>query len=197
MLKKYLCKILFLKKEINQKQGRVAVKTNKKYNRRSCSVIFSATIFKKHYLSKRKERYSMKKILILIIMGVAFLSCSDNDESLSNCDFEIIVSNEQYKNSPSDHININSMEINDNCLKISFSSSGCSGDTWELKLIDSEDVLESNPPQRNLRLLLKNQEMCEAYITKELTFDISNLQVNGGQVQLNLNSFEENILYKY
>ncbi|WP_289062008.1 hypothetical protein [uncultured Zobellia sp.] len=195
MLKKYPCKILFLKKEINQKQRRVAVKANKKYNWRSYSVIFSATIFNKHYLSKRKERYSMRKILI--IMGIAFLSCSDNDESLSNCDFETIVSNEQYKNSPSDHININGMEINDNCLKISFSSSGCSGDTWELKLIDSEDVLESKPPQRNLRLLLKNEEMCEAYITKELTFDISNLQVNGGQVQLNLKSFEENILYKY
>jgi len=82
-------------------------------------------------------------------------------------------------------------------LKINFSSSGCNGDTWELKLIDSEDILESNPPQRNLRLSLKNEESCLAYITKELTFDISNLQVNGNKVQLNLTNSDKNILYKY
>ena len=68
---------------------------------------------------------------------------------------------------------------------------------WELKLIDSEDILESNPPQRNLRLSLKNEESCLAYITKELTFDISNLQVNGNKVQLNLTNSDKNILYKY
>ena len=82
-------------------------------------------------------------------------------------------------------------------MKINFSSSGCNGDTWELKLIDSEDILESNPPQRNLRLSLKNEESCLAYITKELTFDISNLQVNGNKVQLNLTNSDKNILYKY
>ena len=87
--------------------------------------------------------------------------------------------------------------INDNCLKINFSSGGCNGDTWELKLIDSEDILESYPPQRNLRLSLKNEELCEAYITKELTFDISNLQVDGNKVQLNLTNSDKNILYEY
>ncbi|MDC1539543.1 hypothetical protein N8480_02595 [Flavobacteriaceae bacterium] len=82
-------------------------------------------------------------------------------------------------------------------MKINFSSSGCNGDTWELKLIDSEDILESNPPQRNLRLSLKNEELCEAYITKELTFDISNLQVDGNKVQLNLTNSDKNILHEY
>ena len=120
----------------------------------------------------------MKKILFLILVGLAVLSCSKDDdkENPIKCDLETLISTEQYTTAPSDQLTINSLSINDNCLKINFSSSGCNGDTWELKLIDSEDILESNPPQRNLRLSLKNEELCLAYITKELTFDISNLQ---------------------
>lgn len=140
----------------------------------------------------------MKKLLILSLIGITILSCSNDDNGNSNsCDLETIISAEQYENAPSVQLNINSLEINGNCLKINFSSSGCSGDTWELKLIDSEVVLKSNPPQRNLRLSLKNQEACEAYITKELTFDISNLQVDGKKVQLNLTNSNDNILYEY
>ena len=82
-------------------------------------------------------------------------------------------------------------------MKINFSSSGCGGETWEIKLIDSEDIMESNPPQRNLRLSLKNEEVCLAIVTKELTFDISNLQVGGNRVQLNITNSEETILYEY
>jgi len=114
-----------------------------------------------------------------------------------NCDFETVISTEQYANAPSDQLTINSLDINDNCLKINFSSVGCSGDTWVLKLIDSGDILESLPPQRNLRLSLKNEEECEAFITKELSFDISNLQVGGNQVQLNITNSDDEILYEY
>ena len=141
----------------------------------------------------------MKKILFLILVVLLILSCSknDNNENPTNCDFEILISKEQYAIAPADQLTINSLEINDNCLKINFSSGGCSGDTWELKLIDSEDILESSPPQRNLRLSLKNQELCQAYITKELTFDILDVQVDGNKVQLNLTNSDKNILYEY
>ena len=134
-----------------------------------------------------------------MLIGIVILSCSNDDDNgnQNNCDFETIISAEQYQNAPNDQIEINSLDINDNCLKINFSSSGCDGNNWELKLIDSGDIMESNPPQRNLRLSLKNEESCEAYITKELTFDITNLKVDGNKVQLNILSSEENILYEY
>lgn len=92
------------------------------------------------------------------------------------------------------------LEINDDCLKIKFSSSGCDGKTWETKLIDSVGIMESFPPQRNLRLSLKNEELCLRIVTKELTFDISNLKVDGNQVLLNVsnsNGQSEQILYEY
>ena len=140
----------------------------------------------------------MKKILILTLIGLTFLNCSDDDNgNQSSCDFETLISAGQYANAPSDQLTVNSLEIDDNCLKINFSSGGCSGDTWELKLIDSGDILESLPAQRNLRLSLKNEELCEAYIRKELTFDISNLQIDENQVQLNITNGDESILYGY
>ena len=134
-----------------------------------------------------------------MLIGIVILSCSNDDDNgnQNNCDFETIISAEQYQNAPNDQIEINSLDINDNCLKINFSSSGCDGNNWKLKLIDSGDIMESNPPQRNLRLSLKNEESCEAYITKELTFDITNLKIDGNKVQLNILSSEENILYEY
>lgn len=141
----------------------------------------------------------MKKALLLTLIGLAILSCSKNDNNKNsvNCDFETAINTEQYVNAPSDQLTINSLVINDNCLKINFSSGGCNGNTWKLKLIDSGDVAESLPPQRNLRLSLKNEELCEAYITKELTFDISNIQVEGNQVQLNITNSDKIILYEY
>lgn len=66
-----------------------------------------------------------------------------------------------------------------------------------MKLVDSEEIFEFYPPQRNLKLSLSNQEDCEAFITKEMSFDISNLQVDGNQVQLNITNAEESILYEY
>ncbi len=141
----------------------------------------------------------MKKILFLTLIGLTILNCSsdEDNENQNNCDFETVISPEQYANATSDQLAINSLVINDNCLKIVFSSSGCDGDTWVLELIDSEAILESLPPQRNLRFSFKNEELCLAYITKELTFDISNLQVDGNQVQLNITNANESVLYEY
>ena len=141
----------------------------------------------------------MKKILILILVGIAVLSCSSDDDNIKqyNCNLETIISAEKYINAPSHQLEINNLVINDNCLKINFSSGGCDGNTWKLKLIDSGDIMESNPPQRNLRLSLKNEELCQAYITRELTFDITNLKVNGNKVHLNIINSDKNILYEY
>lgn len=140
----------------------------------------------------------MKKILILTIIGIIIFNCDDNDERSNRCDANTLISATDYENAPSDQLAINSLEINDDCLKINFSSSGCDGNSWVLKLIDSEHIFESFPPQRNLRLSFKNWEDCLAFITKELTFDISNLQVDGNKVQLNLTNSENlNILYEY
>ncbi len=133
----------------------------------------------------------------MLFLAFVITACSNDDDVTTNCDRFTIISSEQFANAPNDHLIINSLEINDNCLKINFSSGGCNGDTWEIKLIDSDRVSESLPPQRDLRLSLKNEELCDAWITKELTFDINNLKVNENQVLLTITNSNDQILYEY
>ena len=90
------------------------------------------------------------------------------------------------------------LEINGDCLVINFSASGCDGNTWIVKLIDSEQILESNPIQRNLRISLENNEDCTAVPNKTLTFDISNLQIqDDNRIYLNITNSGDQILYEY
>ncbi len=142
----------------------------------------------------------MKLINILVVISLFFVTmtgCDKDDNKSINCDKQAIISADEYNTAPTDQLTINKIEINGDCLKINFRSSGCSGDTWKLKLIDSGVLHYSNPPQRKLRLSLKNEEMCRALITKELTFDIRELQVEGNQVLLSITNSDNQILYEY
>lgn len=128
------------------------------------------------------------------------VACDENDNGDKNSvDYNkiAIISSEQYESAPNDVLTISSIEIINDSLKLNFSASGCGGDSWGLKLIDSGDIIESYPPQRSLRLSLKNDELCDAYFSKELIFCISNLKVDGDQVLLNLINSDKSILYKY
>jgi len=141
-----------------------------------------------------------KFLIVFFIFLFSHFACDKedgNDKNPTNCERTTIISSELYASAPDDALTINSLEIDGDCLKINFSSSGCDGDSWEFKLIDSGNILESFPPQRNLRLSLKNNELCDAYFSRELTFDISNLRVDGKQVKLNLTNSDKSILYKY
>ncbi len=138
----------------------------------------------------------MKRHMILALFLLSMVSCSDSDEPGPNgCDLGTVISQERYRNAPSDELTINSLEIEGDCLKINFSASGCSGESWKVVLIDSGSIKESDPPQRDLRLILENNELCEAFITRELSFNIAGLRVEGGQVFLNISNSGEQILY--
>jgi len=143
-----------------------------------------------------------RKLGIIVITGLIWLlqaSCGRDAETEPPgiCDQKVIINKGQYKNGPSDQLTIQSAEITGDCLTIRFGASGCDGKTWEVKLIDSGEVLYSDPPQRNIRLSLRNKEMCEAYLTREISFDISDLQVNGNKLLLNLSNSETQIAYSY
>ncbi|MDL2262447.1 hypothetical protein LJC11_02970, partial [Bacteroidales bacterium OttesenSCG-928-I21] len=114
----------------------------------------------------------------------------------SDCDQDVIISQTEFQNAPNDPVSIISAEIIENCLKIKFAASGCDGNSWIVKLIDAEVVAESYPCQRGLRLSLDNKEMCDAVITKEISFNIEDLQIGkNDKVLLHIGGKE--ILYEY
>ncbi len=139
----------------------------------------------------------MKKVASLILLLVYILSCDSVNQEESNCNEEILIDSNLFANAPDDSFSFKSVEINQNCLTLSVEYGGGCGDV-EFKLIDSDLVMESTPPQRNIRLSLNDRDYCKAMITKKLFFDLTPIQVvEGGKIILHLTDWEEQILYNY
>lgn len=138
-------------------------------------------------------------IALLSLMWLTQTSCSREAEPKlpEGCYLKVTINNGQFKNGPSDALTIQDAKITGDCLNIRFGASGCDGKSWEVKLYDSGEVLYSDPPQRNIRLSLRNKEMCEAYLTREISFDVSALQVNGNKLLLNLVNSGIRLEYTY
>ncbi|NLO69834.1 MAG: hypothetical protein GX102_02550 [Porphyromonadaceae bacterium] len=142
----------------------------------------------------------MKKFIhtLPIVVGVMllFYACNESQELPTDCDKTVIVSKSEFKNAPNDPFKINKLEIIGDCLKITFSSNGCDGTSWKVKLIDAGIVAESYPVQRTLRLSLENKEMCGVNIVKEISVDIRKLQIEEYD-KIWLSVSEKGILYEY
>lgn len=134
------------------------------------------------------------KFLLVILVLTLILSCN-KDESV--CDQDVIISKEQFDIAPNDNHVINNTFIDGDCLSINFNAGGCSGESWKVELIDSEQIKESCPVQRVLLLSLKNDELCDAWIQKEISFDITDLQIDDDKIILNIKGFDERVLYDY
>lgn len=136
-------------------------------------------------------------IAFIFLSGVLLTSCRSTDQFKHICDQPTIISAEIYESAPTDAVTIHKLEIEGHCLKINFGASGCSGDSWVVKLVDSEAIMESYPPRRNLIFSLKNEELCQAYFTREMTFDLKDLQVDGNKVILQITNTGDEMLYEY
>ena len=114
----------------------------------------------------------------------------------SSCDEPVLLSEYLYNNVSEEPTIIN-LYIDGNCLNITYFAGGCDGNSWVVKLIDAEEIVTDavNPPQRYLRLSIENTEMCEAAITQQKSFNLSELQDEGNQVILNIQN--QQILYEY
>ena len=133
--------------------------------------------------------------LICILLVTAFLSC-DNDDNSVQCR-NVVIDAQQYANLQSDSYNFIKVSEENGCLKIAITYGGGCGDVTEM-LIDSGDILESAPPQRNLKVVLIDNDECEALIREEFLFDITALKVeNSNRVLLNFQGSDLTYLYEY
>jgi hypothetical protein len=142
----------------------------------------------------------MNKILSYSLIIISLLSCSESDDDLyldSNCDHITIVDNDLYKNIQFDDYLIRSVQLTGDCLEVEIESGGCSGNTWKVDLIDAGRVLESHPEQRDLKISLDNQEICNLIIIKTYTFDLRPIQTRKNVILLNLEGWDDQIRYEY
>jgi hypothetical protein len=139
------------------------------------------------------------KYLSLFLLTIFLNQSCDNNTAVdvnNNCDFEVEIDANKYTNEISDEFTINDISLNEECLVINYSGSGCDGNSWNLQLIDSGEIAESEPLQRFLRIVMEDNEDCEAYLTKEISFDISSLKDGNEVYILNFQDYDQTILYE-
>ena len=137
----------------------------------------------------------------VVLLCLTNTQCDDDDFVMieNDCGLQIIIDSNAYDNSTSSEFTFTNIEIiDDDCLFIEFSASGCDGNSWEFELIDSGAVAESSPEQRFIKFELTNNESCLAVFSRSAIFDLKPLRVEGSnEILLNINSFNESISYSY
>ena len=145
----------------------------------------------------------MKQIftsLFICLLFSLFPACSESSsKDYENCDKQSqIISNQAYADLATMNYTITAVALNVNCLDVTISSSGCSGNTWETNLFSTNNLPDTFPLQRNLKLQLIYQEFCLAIIQKTVSFDLTPLQIAGqNQITLNIDGWGQQIVYHY
>jgi len=139
----------------------------------------------------------MRNIVIIFVTAFYVLGCDEDSTTPQNTCNDVIVSSEQYNNSQTDDFTLTDVVSENECLKISLRyGGGCKEVT--ASLIDSEDVIETDPIQRNLKIVFADDDECEALVEKSFYFEISNLQINNEkEVLLNFEGSSLTFLYEY
>ena len=137
----------------------------------------------------------MNKTLFLIISIFLFISCNEKNDNFDVQNESVIINNNLYNITASNNYTITDVQLNENLLTIKIGSSGCDGKSWKAVLVDANEILESQPIQRNIKLSLENNEACLAVFEQEFTFDISILKEGFSKIILNLEGWNSQINY--
>ncbi len=121
---------------------------------------------------------------------VVFTDRNDN----GGCDNIVEIDEDLYNNSTEENYTIKNVSWNGTCLKIEFESGGCNGTTWETRLIDQGVVMESFPVQRNVKMILKNEEVCLAIAWQEHSFDMDPILGQHDKIYLNIEGYDKQVL---
>lgn len=123
----------------------------------------------------------MKKYFILLLIIAALVSCrKEETEGISSSEIILKSSSSEFQQlfsgiSPveSDPFDLKSITIEGDVAKITVAySGGCRKHTFEI--IWSESLTATNPPRTDLLIIHNaNGDMCEAYITDTLIFNVS------------------------
>lgn len=142
---------------------------------------------------------NMSKIWLLILLFPLVLGCKKHSQNANaDCKEKVIIDADLFAGISTDQFVIKSVSLSGNCIHITIQSGGCSGTTWQATLVDASSIAKSNPPQRMIKLTLKNTEPCEALPVRTFSFDISQLQLPyTNLIQLNLDGYNQKLLYAY
>ncbi|WP_262246183.1 hypothetical protein [Parapedobacter soli] len=126
-----------------------------------------------------------------------FLSCGKKHSIFQPQCKSITFDESLFLSGQGDEFDFAKVSIIDDCLHIVIRYGGGCG-SIVTSLVDSNE--DGNPKllERNLKLILKDNDPCEASITKKVSFDLKNIQVTGkNEIRLNIMGWPTAILYNY
>jgi len=132
-------------------------------------------------------------------------SCSEAEDapqfqsgqSQTDCGaFIQILSQNEFNALEDAEFSIEDVSINQDCLSVTIGDSGCNPENWGINLLTTDAVMESKPPQKNLKIEVVNNEACLAVFEKTKTLDLTPIQVEG-EDDIILNIEEWNIAVNY
>ena len=136
-----------------------------------------------------------RSIILFIFLLIIGISCNDDENFTTSCDDLVLVDSNEF-GTESTYFELISAEVSNGCFQVKFSAPGCDGSSTKMRLIDSGVIKESNPVQRDLKLVLDNEELCLAIFTNEVSFDLSPLRSpDENVIQINLEG--EQYIYSY
>ena len=129
------------------------------------------------------------KFLLLITLLSIFNACEDDDLRTSCGPIAVIT--DDLTTRPTDSYSISAVSFEGMCLSIEIGAGGCDGESWSAELLAAQALILPYPPQVNLKLILDDDEMCEAFIQKTYQFDLSSLNEIGDRLILRLDGWDE------
>ncbi|MFT3902767.1 MAG: hypothetical protein QM727_06315 [Niabella sp.] len=110
----------------------------------------------------------------------------------------VVIDSDLYSQTSTKGYMITEASIVGDSLFITFGASGCDPKGWSTKLVSVEGIAKSNPPQRDIRLALTNDQDCLAFFSVKQAFNISNIKVSGyDKLTINLDGYEKPLRYSY
>lgn len=141
----------------------------------------------------------MFALLVVLLMNT---TCNEDDCCYPNpvfCEQSVVVDDDLFETTESSGFNIIGAVIEDDCLLIEFSASGCDTSTWLVAVYGSTNYDLSSPViSRFVKFNLNNNEACAAVFTSVESFNLESLQVEeSNSIIINLEGWEEELLYQY
>ena len=147
------------------------------------------------------------RYLVLIFSWCIIFSCSEAEDApqfqsgqtQTDCDaFIEIISQNEFNALEEPEFSIEDVSISQDCLSVTISDSGCSPENWDINLLTTDAVMESDPLQKNLKVEVLNNEACLAIFQKTKVFDLTPIQHNGdSEIILNIEGWPNPVNYEY
>lgn len=142
-----------------------------------------------------------KNIIGFLMLLLFFVNCDDNDSnpSITSCG-DLILIDTDYNTTLSDDFNYTDVEINGNCLSATIQyGGGCDDDLVSFQLLGStQDFPITFPALLGIKLILDDDDNCEALVTKSIDFDLSPLQDAGyNNINVSVENWGEAFQYSY